>query len=124
LSIRAAIKKDLIRCEELFKLPEFFTPNGEYIKAKWLIEYLDESYFLVAEEEDKIIGALYGEVLKGKGVILWLLAVEQEYRKLGVGTAVLKQFENNAANNGSRWVILYSSTYSDKTLKFYKDICI
>ena len=118
MKIRAAQKSDLKQCEKIFHIPELRESNGEYLNAKFFSYYLDKKYFLVAEKNKTIIGAIFGEPLKGNGVILWSFAVKEKYRGKGIGKALLAKFEHNAKQDGRRWISIYSAN-NEKTLKFY-----
>lgn len=74
----------------------------------------------MAEENDKIIGAIYGELLKAGGAIVWAFAVLPDWRGQGIGSALLKAFEDNARSDGKKWTVLYAAAKSDSTVKFYK----
>ena len=53
--IRDATKKDLLACKKLLNIPEFEFPNEGYPDIPYLKDYLEKDFFLVAEEENKII---------------------------------------------------------------------
>ena len=75
------------------------TPGGEYLSADFIANYINDEYFLVALLDDKIIGAVYGEELKGNGVLLWLLAIDPNFSHQGIGTQLLYSFEQNCRKN-------------------------
>ena len=118
MKIRAAQKSDLKECEKIFHIPEMKESDGEYLDAKFLSYYLDKKYFLVAEEDNTIIGAIFGEPLKGKGIIVWDFVVKKKYRGNGIGKALLAKIEHNAKQDGLEWIMLYS-TNNKQTLEFY-----
>jgi len=118
--IRPAEKIDLKECERLLRIEEFKWPEGNYPYKNYLKQYLDKDYFLVAEENGKIVGCLFGEPLKGKLAILWYFAVDKKFRNKGIGTKLLSRFEANCKKDGDRWIILYTYSLSKKSLKFYK----
>lgn len=121
MKIRPAIHSDMKRVEELFSLPELATPNGDYLSAELLFDYLDEKFFLVAEDSDKIVGALFGERLKNKGIMLWLFAVDSNLQGKGIGNSLLNEFENNMRSEDIEWIMGYAPDKNVQTLKFYKD---
>ncbi|MFH0779804.1 MAG: GNAT family N-acetyltransferase [Parcubacteria group bacterium] len=121
MQIRAATESDLGKVEKLFSLPELAEANGEYCSAEILADYIDEKFFLVAEDAGGIIGALFGERLKGAGMLLWVFAIEEGMRGKGVGTALLTNFENNMALENRTWIMLYAPAQSPKTIRFYEN---
>ena len=92
--IRPATKEDLPACEQIGQIKEFKNPYEEYANdAKFMENYLDENFFLVAEDDDEIIGYIIGEELKGKGVMIWYVTVKEKMRGKGVGKKLLLEFE-------------------------------
>ena len=120
MKISPAKEIDLAKIEMLFHLPELSSVKGEYLSVDELSNYLDEKYFLVAEDKGKIIGAIFGESLRGDGVILWMFAVSKLERGQGTGKNMMKQFEKNAMKDKKSWIILYAPADKDKTLNFYE----
>ncbi|MFC1720942.1 GNAT family N-acetyltransferase [Patescibacteria group bacterium] len=120
MQIRSATKSDMKDVEKIFKLPELSTATGEYLSAETLSKYMDEKYFLVAEDEGNIIGAMFGERLKNDGAMLWEFAVEESARGKGIGSALLDVFEKNMISESRRWVILYAPVKNPKTINFYE----
>ena len=117
--IRAASQSDLVACEEIFRLPELVTPGGINLPAEYLANYLADGYFLVAEDDGGLVGAIFGEPLKGSGVIVWELAVREAYRGRGIGSQLMDVIETSARKNGCRWIILYAAAQNEQTVKFY-----
>ena len=120
MQIRAAKKSDLKNVEKLFCLPELAKATGEFLSVETLANYIDDKFFLAAEEAGEIIGAMFGERLKNAGLILWEFAVKESARGRGVGSALLDAFESNMAFENRTWVILYAPARSPKTINFYK----
>lgn len=116
---RSAMRSDLGYCVKFFDSPEFYDANGDKWDKEDLSRYLDDGYFLVAEYNKKIVGAIFGEKLRDKGAIVWLLAVDDKYRDKGIGSGLLTEFEQNMKSKNAQWVILYSALRDSKTLKFY-----
>lgn len=120
MEIRPCIKADLAQCENIFNLPELADISGDKLSAKYLESLLNKKYFLVAEEGNKILGAIYGEPIKTGGIMIWYLAVLSSYRRKGIGHKLIEKFEKNAISDNKSWVILYAPAESDATLDFYK----
>lgn len=120
MKIRPCEKKDLKQCEDLCNIPELLYPNGGHFSVSHLNKLLDDKYFLVAEEKDKIIGLIFGEKLKAGGFIVWVIVVGKEFRGKKIGKRLLREFEKNAKKDGCHWTVLYAATKNKKTLEFYK----
>lgn len=106
MNIRPATKEDLPVCEHLFRVQELQFIGGDYANESFLEQFLDDNYFLVAEEERTIIGCVYGEPLKAEGVVLWMVAVSEEQRGKGIGKRLVKAFEHNCYEQGKEWMYL------------------
>lgn len=118
--IRPAVKSDMKNVEKLLRLPELSTATGQYLSAKVISGYIDKMYFLVAEENKEVIGTIIGERLKNNGIMIWMFVVKKEIREKGVGSALLKKFENNMSTEKRDWAILYAPAKSIKSINFYK----
>ena len=121
INIRPAEETDLKACEELFSSPELQTAKGVTLPADFLKNYLDGDYFLVAESNSEIIGAMFGEPLKGKGVIIHEFSVNKKHQGKGVGGMMLEEFEKRAKKNKGDWLLLYAPKKNSDTLKFYEN---
>lgn len=122
MKIRPCKKDDLIQCQELFNLPELATASGDLLPVAYLRNFLSEKYFLVAEDNGKIIGALYGEKLKAGGTMMWALAVDSNYQGKGIGTKLMKTFEKNARLDNRKWIVLHASIKTERTVNFYRKL--
>lgn len=121
MQIRPARNTDMSSVEELFKLQELVIPSGEYLSAEILLTYLDDKFFLVAEENNDVVGALFGERLKNEGVMLWDFAVRDSLRGKGIGDLLLKAFENNIKLENRTWIIGYVPQGNPASIQFYKN---
>lgn len=119
MEIRKVKISDFEECIKLLQDENLEGINGEYFKLEWLYDYLEDGLFLVAEEDDKIIGVAFGEYLKTDGVMLWMITVEKNHRNKGIGKLLLKEFENMCIERKRTWIILYA-TDDENTIKFYK----
>ncbi len=118
--IRGATEKDLPCCESLLKLPEFEFYEGGYPDAGFLKNYLEKDYFLVAEEDEKIIGCIIGEPLKANGVIIWYFVIDRKLRGGGIGKMLISAFEKKANENGKEWILLQCPLDSEDSKNFYR----
>jgi ribosomal protein S18 acetylase RimI-like enzyme len=118
--IRKAGKKDLIQCENLVRIPEMRLATGGFFDRFFLEKYLDENYFLVAEDEGSVVGLIFGEPVKANGAIIWMIAVDEKIRGKGIGSRLLKAFEKKVKKIGIQWIVLYGYQKNPKVLKFYR----
>lgn len=120
MNIRSATEKDLEECAELGRIPEFELPSGGHIGSDSLINYLDPDFFLIAKEDNQIIGYALGERMKGKVGMLWFLMIHKDFRNKGFGVLLLQEFEKRAKTRGVEWLVLYGPALNEATLKFYE----
>ena len=118
--IRDATKKDLPQCEKLIKIPEFEFCEGGFPDIPFLSNYLEKDFFLIAEEDNKILGCVIGEKLKSKVIMIWYLVVDSSIRGKGIGNQLMNEFEKRAKQNGFEWSLLQAPLESSKTLEFYQ----
>jgi len=122
MKYRSCTTADITQCVKLFDLPELVTANGVGVNAPYLVKFINEKYFLVAEDKGKIVGALYGEKLKAGGTMMWALAVDSNYQGKGIGTKLMKMFEKNARLDKRKWIVLHASTKTERTVNFYRKL--
>jgi len=118
--IRAAIKDDLQTCEELLKIPEFELASGGYVDASLLEHFLDENYFLVAEEHGKVIACIVADPTNAGILMIWFLVVEPNMRGKGIGRKLLVELESRCKKSVNDWIVLYAPFSNKDTLEFYK----
>ena len=76
--------------------------------------------FLVAEEENKIIGLILGYKLTKEFVYLDLLTVNKDFRGKKIGEQLLKAFRNELRNLNLKDYFLIAPSFNEKTLNFYR----
>ncbi len=118
--IRDAEKEDLKACVDLLRVPELMFAEKTYPDEEYLKNYLETGLFLVAEEEKKVVGCVFGETLKGKIAMVWFFVVSDKLRGRGIGNDLLSHFEERCKDRGVEWILLYSPTNSPKSLAFYE----
>ena len=121
MKIRKANVNDCVACSRMSKVKELanaegWTPSTHYLKA--FIK--NNQIFLVAQEEKKVIGYAVGESITGKGVLLHYIVIKSEYRGKNIGSALLQDFEREAAKRGNKWALLYAAAFNKKTCAFYE----
>lgn len=108
------------KCEDLLRMATTQCATGEYYAESFLRDYLNENFFLVAENDRGIIGCIFGEMIQGNGAIVWVIAVSQKHKGSGTGSSLIKSFERNCKKLGIQWIILYAPQKKNKTCEFYQ----
>ncbi len=116
--IRSAKENDLSYCVELLHTLEFKFPDGDFPDINYLKIYLDDDFFLVAEDQGKIIGCIFGEPLKGGLAIIWYFIVNESYRGQGIGKQLYEEYEKRIKIKGVEWLVVYVN-HNEKALNFY-----
>ena len=83
--IRPATKDDMANIELLFRLPELVIATGEYLSEDILINYLDDKFFLVAEENGSIIAAILANDCVLKVSCSGILRSKNRFKELVLG---------------------------------------
>ena len=134
--IRKATLKDLQRIQELNnELFELELENfDKYLIKDWPLsnegkQYFEnaikESFVIVAEKDDKIVGYLLGEesnipYYNFKIAELCNMCVDSNYRKQGIGNALYKEFEKSFNEQGITHFIVTASFKNENAKAFYK----
>ena len=117
VTIREARQKDLRQCAMVLHTREVAGASGWYPTSKVLKGCLGK-YFLVAEQDGKILGCSVVEPLK-RGVIGWWFAVRKDARRKGVGSALLTELERTAKEDGKYFFLVYSKV-GTTAVEFYR----
>jgi len=117
VTIRKAREKDLPACARILHTREVAGASNWYPTPRVLKGCLGK-YFLVAEEEGRILGCSVVEPLK-HGVIGWWFAVRKDARRKGVGSALLRELERTAKKDGKYFFLIYSKVGS-QAVRFYR----
>ncbi len=108
MNIRMATEADLDALLELtntaFDVERFFK-NDDRLNASTLRSYFNKGYFLVLEEDGRLIASVYVE-RNGDRAYLGLLAVEPGQQKRGLGRRLTAAAEEFAREMGARFMDL------------------
>ena len=117
--IRRARKGDIDSVRKVLEIKEL----GRGYTINYLIRLIKSKngIFLVADYNSKIIGIVFGEFNKREGwAELSGIAVLEEYRNKGIGSAFLKEFERRVRNQKVTFIETFASVnyLADKIGKF------
>jgi ribosomal protein S18 acetylase RimI-like enzyme len=79
----------------------------------------DPELFLVAEEDDEILGVIMGAWDGRRG---WInhLAVKQDHQRMGIGTALVRELERRMKRKGARKVNAQIYQWNQRSIDFFK----
>ncbi len=80
----------------------------------------DPDLFILAELSGRIIGAVLGG-FDGRRGMVYHLAVEQSFRKKGVGTALMSELEQRLMAKGCQRTYLLVTHENGEAIKYYQD---
>lgn len=121
MEIITATKKHLTGCLKLSKIPELKSALGDYPDEELLASFLHNKLFIVAVENERVIGFILGEITgKSNGAILWYLTVNKNFRGQRIGRMLIDEFERRCKTMKREWIILYASLLNRGALRFYK----
>ena len=111
-----------------FTLDEEGRQNFSFMISKAIYEPTQVLYIVVREEE--IIGFMYGYIRKHTGffkrrIIAHIsdIAIKDEHRRKGLGTALMKRFEQDFARlNNADEISLYVHILNEGGVEFYRNI--
>lgn len=78
----------------------------------------DPDLFLVCESEDRIIGTVLGG-FDGRRGMIYHLAVAENYRKRGIGQALMNEIENRITAKGAYKIYLMMDKNYPELVEFY-----
>lgn len=80
---------------------------------------LNPSSCLVAVEEDKVIGSIFG-AFNGRRAWIYHLAIDPDYQNMGYGTALLKKVETALKGRKATKILFWVDRLNLKARSFYK----
>jgi len=78
--------------------------------------------FLVAEDNGRILGFITGTITHEKDARILMIAVRHQFRRRGVGRALIKSFINNCTLMGAKRIYLEVRTDNAGAILFYKTL--
>jgi len=106
-TIRLATDADAERITELineaFRIAESFFIDGNRITRKEVIEHLALGEFLLAEDNDWLIGCVYLEP-RGERIYLGLLSVDPKTQGRGIGSILMTAAEDRWRQRNARFI--------------------
>ncbi len=113
INIRTCSVKDIERILEI-EYDSFEHPYPEYVFQ----EYLDSDLFLLAENEDDIIGYIISDVRENEGIII-SIAVDTSFRRKGVGKRLI---DKTIEKLSTEYIVLTVRVSNESAQKFYKEL--
>ncbi len=113
INIRTCSVKDIERILEI-EYDSFEHPYPEYVFQ----EYLDSDLFLLAENEDDIIGYIISDVRENEGIII-SIAVDTSFRRKGVGKRLI---DKTIEKLSTEYIVLTVRVSNEGAQKFYKKL--
>ncbi|MHB9023098.1 MAG: GNAT family N-acetyltransferase [Armatimonadota bacterium] len=129
MEIRRLTETDLPALGKLYQ--QFWGEESslEKMRATFARLQLDPHYiFLVAERQEQVAGSVMGivcEELYGECqpfLVIEDMIVDQAHRRTGVGTALLREMERCAAEQGCSYIILVTETERGDAQQFYASL--
>lgn len=118
LKIRPMLPKDLNQVHDIFKTS---------IKSYWSIDELmneftnEVAFYLVATYNEEVIG-FCGAWIVLEEVQITNIAIKENYRKLGIGEILLKEFIKKSSEKGGDVVYLEVRVSNNTAISFYNKL--
>lgn len=121
MMIRKAKLADCKQVWEMCKIPQLVNPSGEPPKLWWIKSFvMEKQLFLIAEQNDEIIGFIFGERTTGDVGYLWCMAVKKEFQGRNLGKKLLKMAEQEFKKRNIRVIVCYGFAESKKVINMLK----
>lgn len=118
--IRNAILSDLSACLELMQHNNLRDAAGEYPTEEYVAAFIGNEGFIVATDNNKIIGIIMGETITMSGFLIHYLIVDPKYKKYQVGKKLLDYLFDYLTVNKYQFILGYANANDTKLLNLYK----
>lgn len=102
---------------QVFRKIEAF--NMEHVRGAKL-PYFHSLKFVAKDSTGKVLGGVMGDVVFGLYLTVYVLWVDEEYRKDGIGTILMKKLEQSAKERGATFSQV--DTFDFQAKGFYEKI--
>jgi ribosomal-protein-alanine N-acetyltransferase len=120
MKIEYAKIEDLKKCLAISDTPELEISDGIKPTQKELAAGLESGIYLVAKENDQILGYALGYIHSRISGYLDLLVVSKKYRDSGIGSQLIDRFEKELRDKDIESMWLLANTNFDRTQNFYQ----
>jgi ribosomal protein S18 acetylase RimI-like enzyme len=124
--------------DEVLRIREFKVDDYPIVRALWLVAALelrpgddlediklklqrDPDLFLVAEQDDQIVGSVIGG-WDGRRAWIYHLAVSPNYQRKGIGAGLVQELEKRLVAKGAVMVNAQVHRLNEKSSNFFKAI--
>jgi|GEM_PF-2552670 len=120
--IQVATESDLPACAELMKGEKTleYAPGICQTLPEFRENFQAGGLFLVAKHEGRIIGFINGYITIAKLAFLDNVSVSEQFRGLGIGSMLIKGFEEAIKKQDANMLWLITDPSSDKNAQFYQ----
>ena len=95
---------------------------------EYFLNLINNSFVILAETEKDIVGYLAGSICEhgaysyyeGKTAELENMFVKPEFRKYGIGSYLIAEFENWCTENGAKRIMVTASNSNNTAINFYR----
>ena len=101
-----------------FRIAEEFFVDGNRISIEGVLEHLESGEFLLAEEEENLVGCVYLEQ-RGDHSYLGLLSADPTIQRGGLGSKILAGAEEYCRKRGSKFMDISVVSLREELLPFY-----
>jgi N-acetylglutamate synthase-like GNAT family acetyltransferase len=103
---------------DAFRIAESFFVDGDRITLKEVLEDLKAGEFLVAEDNERLIGCVYLEP-RGERTYLGLLSVDPALQKSGVGSLLMTAAEDRWRKRNAKYIDILTVSLREELPEFY-----
>jgi ribosomal protein S18 acetylase RimI-like enzyme len=121
MKIREFDIKDYSIVRDLWKAAGLILRPGDELEDVKLKLRRDPDLFLVAEQNDRIVGSVIGG-WDGRRGWIYHLAVVPEHQRKGVGLGLVREVENRLLAKGAKKVNAQVYRWNEKASEFFKAI--